>query len=200
VLAEEPLLAADLDLVVLADPFLFRAMASIELLLPGEEGLDGDGSEGRELGPFEDLLLLGEVGLLDLEGFALDEVLVDPIAGFLDDVEDDGLLLTVADNVLDLLGDGVDVVAGDADDGLELVAEGSEGVLLGELEHEVDLELQGVALVGFAEHVELVGCRLLHHLELLQIDILQGRELVLLLSQVLHFHTTNDNNNMAFVS
>lgn len=60
--------------------------------------------------------------------------------------------------------------------------------------------LELVALVGFAEHVELVGSSLLDHLKLVQVNILQRSELVPLFPQVLHLHNTTNQYYMAFVS
>lgn len=168
-------------------------MPGVKLPLPGQEVLDSDWGEGCELGPFEYGFFPDDLLFLDFDGPALNQVLMDPVPGFLDDVEDDWLFVAVEDDVLDLLGDVVDVVPGDAGDGFDFVLDGGEGVFLGELKHEVDLVLHLVADVGLAQHVELVRGSLLHHLKLIQIDVLQRSELVPLLSQVLYLHHNNPN-------
>lgn len=99
-------------------------------------------------------------------GLAVDEVLVYPVPGFLDNIKDDGFVLTVDDDIIDFLGDVVDVIAGDAGDGLDLVFDGRKWILFGVLEHDADLVLEGVALVGLAQHCELVRRGLFQHLEL----------------------------------
>lgn len=162
-------------------------MLQVELLLPRQEVFRGDGREGCELGPFEHFYGFGDDGLLLLGGLAVDEVLVYPVPGFLYNIEDDGFVVTVDDDVIDFLGDVVDVVAGDAGDGLDFVLDGSEGVLLGVLEHDADLVLEGIALVWLAQHCKFVGRGLFEHLELVEVDMRQGSELIVLMPQVLHF-------------
>lgn len=75
---------------------------------------------------------------------------MDPVARFLHDIEDHWFLVVVVDDVIDLLGDVVEVVAGDAGNGLQLVLQGREGILLGVLEEETDLVLELVAAVRLA--------------------------------------------------
>ncbi len=58
--------------------------------------------------------------------------------------------MVVVDDVIDLLGDVVEVVAGDAGNGLQLVLQGREGILLGVLEEKTDLVLELVAAVRLA--------------------------------------------------
>lgn len=118
---------------------------------------------------------------------------MDPVSGFLDDVEDDWFFMAVEDDVFYLLGDVIDIVPGDAGDGFDFVLDGGEGVLLGELEHEINLVLHLVPDVWLAKHVEFVRRCFLYHLELVQIDVLQSSELIPLLTQVLHFHHNNHN-------
>lgn len=96
-------------------------------------------------------------------------------------------MLTVDDDIINFLGDVVDVVTGDAGDGLDLVLDGGEGILFGVLEHDADLVFKGVTLVGFAQHSELVGCGFFQHCELVEVDVGQSCELIVLMSQVLHF-------------
>lgn len=187
VLAQEPLLSRYLHLRALLHLHLLHLVLEVELLLPGQEVLGRDGREGCELGPLEDFYGFCDDGLFFLGGLAVDEVLVYPVPGFLDNIEDDGFVVTVDDDIIDFLGDVVDVVAGDAGDGLDLVLDGRERVLLGVLEHDADLVLEGVAFVGLAQHCELVGRGLFEHLELVEVDVRQGCELIVLMSQVLHF-------------
>jgi hypothetical protein len=96
-------------------------------------------------------------------------------------------VVAVGDDVVDLARDEVDVVAGDAGNGFDLVLDGGEGVGFGVLEHEVDLVVEVVVDVGLAEHVEFVGRCLLEHRELVQVDVGEGSELVVLQTQVFNF-------------
>lgn len=105
-------------------------MASLEVLLPGEEVFDGDGGEGSEFGPFVEGLGLDYFFFFEFSGPALHQVLMDPASGFLDDVVDNGAIVVVEEDFVYLFVDVVDVVAGDAGDGLDFVVEGREGVLL----------------------------------------------------------------------
>lgn len=162
-------------------------MLQVELLLPGQEVFGGDWREGRELRSLEDFYWFGDDCLFLLEGLAVYEVLVYPVPGFLYNIKDDGFVLTVDDDVIYFLGDVVDVVAGDAGDRLDFVLDGRERVLFGVLEHDADLVLEGIALVGFTQHCEFVGSGLFEDLELVKVDMRQGRELIVLMPQVLHF-------------
>lgn len=75
---------------------------------------------------------------------------MDPVPGLFDDVENNGFLLTVDDDIINFFCDCVDIIAGDAGDGLQLVLDGREGVLLGVLEHETDLVLKLIPAVRLA--------------------------------------------------
>jgi hypothetical protein len=150
----------------------------VEFLLPGKEVLDGHWSKSSKFGSFEHFHFFSGEALLNFQRSALDQVLMDPVSGLFDNIEDDRLLLAATDDFLYFFDDIVDVVSGDACDGLDLVLERCEGVLLGVLEHEVDLVLHRVALERFAQDVELVGCRFLDNMEFIQIDVLEGCELV----------------------
>jgi hypothetical protein len=187
VLAQKPLLARYLHLQILLHLLLVALVLEVELLLPGQEVLRSDRGESCELGPLEYLYLFGNDFFLLFGGLTLDQVLVNPVPGLLDDVEYDWFLLTVEDDLIDFLGDGVDVVASDAGNGLNLVLERREGVLLGVFEHDVDLVLELVAAVGLAEDGELEGGSLLQNGEFIEVDMREGSELVLLVPQVLHF-------------
>jgi hypothetical protein len=187
VLAVEPLLPCNLhlQLLLLLHLLLVDLVPEIEILLPGVEVFRGDGGEGGELGPLEKLYLLCSNLFLLLLPLALDEIVVDPVPGLLDNVEHYGFLVTVDNDFVDFLGDGVDVVAGDASDGLYLVFDGSGGILLGVLEHDADLVFELVALIWLAEHCKFVRRGLLQHLELIEVDVGQRCEFVVLISEVL---------------
>lgn len=90
---------------------------------------------------------------------------MDPVSGFFNDVKDHRLFMAMKDDVLYLFGDVIDVIPGDAGDRLDLVLYGGEGVLLGKLEHEVDLVLHLVPDVRLAKDVEFVRCCFFYHLE-----------------------------------
>lgn len=186
-LAQKPLLSRDLHLCALLRLHFVHLVLEVELLLPRHEVFRGDGREGCELGPLEHFYGFGDDGLFLLGGLAVDEVLVYPVPGFLYNIKDDGFVVTVDDDIIDFLGDVVDVVAGDAGDWLDFVLDGSEGVLFGVLEHDADLVLEGVALVRLAQHCEFVGRGFFEHLELVEVDMRQSGELIVLMPQVLHF-------------
>ena len=95
---------------------------------------------------------------------------MDPVAGFLDDVEDDGRVVAGEYDIIYFFDDVVDILSGDACDWFYLVLDGGEGVLLVILEHEVDLVVELVALVGLAKDVELVGRGLLDDLKFVHVD------------------------------
>lgn len=156
-------------------------MLQIELLLPGQEVLGRDGREGCELRPLEDFYDFGDDCLFLLKGLAVNEVFMYPVPGFLYNIEDDGFVLTVDDDIIDFFGDVVDVIAGDAGDRLDFVLDGRERVLLGVLEHNANLVLKGIALVGLAEHGEFVRSGFFEDLELVEVDMRQGSELIILM-------------------
>lgn len=105
-----------------------------------------------------------------------------PVPGLLNDVKHHWFLLTVEDDIIDFLSDGVDVVAGDACYWLQLVLEGSGRVLFGVLEEEADLVFELIASVGFAEDGKLEWSGLFEDSELIEIDVGEGGELVLLVA------------------
>lgn len=113
---------------------------------------------------------------------------MNPTSGFLHNVKNNRFLLAIGKYVIYLFDNEVDIIASEASDGLDFVAQRSDGILFGELKHDVDLVFELVAFVGFAEDVEFVRGGLLDHLELIQVDVCQRGELVLLMPQVLHFH------------
>lgn len=90
---------------------------------------------------------------------------MNPGSGFFNDVKDNRFFMAAEDDVFYFFGDMVDVVPGDASDGFDLIFDGSERVLLGELEHEVDLVLHLVANVGFTEYIEFIRSSFLDNLE-----------------------------------
>ena len=161
-------------------------MPHIKIFLPNHEVLNGDWGKGCEFGSLKDFLLFGSDLFLFIVGLSIDQILMDPISSLFYNVEDHWLLATVVDDLIDLPDDEVGVVTGDACDGLYFVFDGGVGVLLGEFEHEVDLVFELIALVGLAHNVELVGRSFLDHVELIQINVIQGHKLVLLVPQVLN--------------
>ena len=139
--AQKPLFTCHLDLGVLLDFILVDSVLGIKFFLPGKEVFDCHWSKSSKFGSFEHFHLFGGEALLNFQRSALDEVLMDPVSGLLNNIEHDRLLLAATDDFLYFFDDIVDVVPGDACDRLDLVLERCEGVLLGVLEHEVDLVL-----------------------------------------------------------
>lgn len=90
---------------------------------------------------------------------------MNPISGFLNDVKNNRFLLTILDNLINDLDNMIYIVSSEPCNRLDLVAERSGGVVFGELEHDIDLILQLIAFVRFAQNVEFVGCSLLDNLE-----------------------------------
>lgn len=105
VLTQEPLLTRDLDLQLLLLFLLITAVLEIEFLLPSKEVFDSNWREGGKLRPFKNLHFLHDDLLLLLKGLALNQVLMDPVARLLDDIEDDWFLMAVVDDVINFLGD-----------------------------------------------------------------------------------------------
>jgi hypothetical protein len=157
VLAQEPLLSRNFHLQLLLHLLLIAAVPQIEVFFPGQEVFGGDGGKCCEFGSLENFNFFCDDFFLLFVSLSFDEVLVDPVPGLFHYVKNDGFLLTVDDDIIDLFGDRVDIVAGDAGNRLQFVLDGREGVLLGVLEHETDLVLELVAAVGLAQDGELEG-------------------------------------------
>lgn len=149
-LAQKPLLSRYFHLQLLLQLLLIAAVPEVELLFPSHEVFRGDGGECCKFGPLENFNFFCNNFLLLFVGLSLDEVLVDPVPGLFDDVENNGFLLTVDDDIINFFCDCVDIIAGDTGDGLQLVLDGREGVLLGVLEHETDLVLKLIPAVRLA--------------------------------------------------
>ena len=99
-------------------------------------------------------------------------------------------MLILSYDVIYFLSDLIDIVSGYASNWFDLEFQGSERVLLSEFEHEIDLVLHGIAFVWFAQDIELVGSGFLDDLELIEINVFESGQFILLLSQILHLHTT----------
>jgi hypothetical protein len=75
---------------------------------------------------------------------------MNPISCFLNDVENNRLLLTILNNLINDFYYVIYVVSGESCYGLDLVSERSVGIVFGELKHDIDLVLQLIAFVRFA--------------------------------------------------
>lgn len=156
-------------------------MLQIELFLPGHKTFDCDWGECREFRSFEDFFDLFDNLLFFHVGFSFNKVLNDPNPDFLNDIVNDGLVSVIINDVLDLFGDFIQIVPGDACNWFDFVSDGRFGVGLGVLEMQVELVLELVfGKVRSDEYVELVGSVLLDDMELIQVNVGQNVELVLL--------------------
>lgn len=121
-LTQKPLLARDLDFSLFLGLVLIHSMPSVELFLPRQKVLDSHWRKGCELRSLIDCLLLDNDGLLLKHRSTFDEVLVDPVPGFLYDIEDDGLMGVVEQDLFYFFVDVADVVTSNAGNRFQFVA------------------------------------------------------------------------------
>jgi hypothetical protein len=171
VFAQKPLFPSDLHLSLFFVLISFGSIFSVKLFLPSIEVLDCNRGKGSEFGSLKHFLDFLNGVLLNFVGSALHQILMNPASGLLHDIKNNRFLVTISNYFINLLDDVVDIVPSQAGDRLDLVAKRSERVLLGELEHDVDLVFELIALIGFAEDVEFVRGSLLDHLKLIEVDV-----------------------------
>ena len=79
--------------------------------------------------------------------------------------------MTVDNDIINFLSNGVDIVTGYSSNRLYFIFDGSEGVLLWVFKHYVYLVLELVAFIWLAEDCEFVWRWLFEDLELVEVDV-----------------------------
>jgi len=157
-------------------------MLCVKLFFPRVEILHCDRSESCKFRSFEYFFDFGYLCFLSLVGSAFDQVLMNPVSGFLNDIKNDRFLLAILDDLINYFDDMIDVVSGKSCNRLDFITKGIGWIFFGKLKHDIDLILQLVTFVRFTQDIEFVGCSLLDYLELIEVDVGQGSEFVLLIA------------------
>jgi len=130
-------------------------MFQIKFFFPNCKIFNSNWSECRELWSFEYFYLFSSLNFLFFSCFSFNKILMNPISSFLYNIKDNRLMMTVENKIINFLGNSIDVIPSDPRNRLDFILQSSEWVLLGVFEHNVDLILELISLVGLAKYIEL---------------------------------------------
>jgi len=119
-LAEEPLFACEFNLSFFLGGFVI-SVTQIKVLFPSYKIFNCDRSECCKFGSLKHLHFFVQINLIDLIKLPFNKIDIDPVPCFFNNIKNNWFVITISDDFLDLLGDVVNVVPGDAGNGLNLV-------------------------------------------------------------------------------
>ena len=116
-------------------------MFCVKLLFPNVEILYSNRSESCEFRSFKHFFGFICLCFFSLVGSAFNQVLMNPVSGFFNDIKNNRFLLTILNDFINNFDDMIDVISGESCNRFDFIAEGSSWIFFGKLKHDIDLIL-----------------------------------------------------------